>query len=59
MDDRIKLLLENIHTLENRATGYHDYFRYSNEVSRKQSRLIAEGCATIRHLVNILEEVEK
>jgi hypothetical protein len=55
MDEKIISLLENLRLIENRANSYRDYFGLGNPISRKQSRLISEGCETIRQLVKRVE----
>jgi hypothetical protein len=58
MDEKIISLLENLRLIENRANSYRDYFGTGISIGRKQSILIAEGCETIRRLVNRVETAE-
>jgi hypothetical protein len=58
MDEKIISLLENLRLIENRANSYRDYFRSLDKPAWRESVLIAEGCETIRHVVNRVERGE-
>ena len=56
MDEKIRSLLDNLRIIENRANGYREYFK---DDGHKQVRLIADGCETIRRVVNQVENGER
>ena len=53
MDDNIRLLLDELRIIENRADAYRYYLK---DNALRQVRLIKEGCQTIRNVVNQVED---